>query len=122
MVRVDRLVDPHIHIHKISNGRYINDAGEASSQYGNGMTYNGSYAQSQINYYMVKSYEEFKAKRAKGNANKHDNSQDKYDRVNDEYFKNFDINEERDLKIMRFRESTLHEVDYLKSILSLDQP
>lgn len=117
IVRIDRLNDPHIHIHKITSGKYINDAGQESIFYDNGMTRNGSFAHAQINHYMVKSYEEFVDKRAKGNANRHDASKDKYDRINDEYFKRFDINEEEDFKIARFRTTTLAEINNLKLAL-----
>ncbi len=117
IVRVDRLVDPHIHLHKINHGRYVNDAGADGDFYGNGMSKNPSFSHSQVNHYMVKSYGEFHEKKSKGNANRNNTDKDKYDRVNEEYFRRYDINDVPDAKILRFREKLSDELARLNNLL-----
>jgi hypothetical protein len=116
IVRLERLLDPHIHLHKIDQGRYVNDAGIDGDFYGNGMSKNPSFTRCQVNHYMVKSYGEFHEKKSRGNANRNEADKDKYDRVNDEYFRRFDMNDVPDTKILRFRDSLLKELGRLKDI------
>lgn len=118
IVRLDRLVDPHIHLHKIHHGRYVNDAGIDGDFYGNGMSKNPSFTRCQINHYMVKSYGEFRDKKSKGNANRNDADKDKYDRVNEEYFQRFDINDVTDTKIVRFRDGLLKVLGRLQASIN----
>ncbi len=120
MVKLKNLVNPHIHIHEISSGRYVNDASEDAIIYGNGMLRNPSFKQAQINHYMVKSKQEFYEKKLKGNANYAEYSPARFDRIDDDYFKRFDINEVKDENILRFKIRTHDRILMLREILLIN--
>lgn len=103
-----------IHYAELKSGRYGDELGRSVSfleEPGGipGRIVDASVENIQLNHFMVKSREEFKNKRARGNANYTQDHAAKYQRFNDEYFERFDLNHTHD-------ESSLRHLYKMKSI------
>jgi len=121
LARVGALKSMHIHLGELKSGAYVNDVAQPVDIYGNGMTRSVSHENLQVNHYMVKSLEEFQNKKRRGNANYPPEHQAKYERFNEQYFRDFDVNEGEDRGMERLSTQVASEMkDLLESINEFD--
>lgn len=114
VVRPKAVQEMFIHFAELKSGYYGDEAGRPVSFMDDPGGVPGSITKPsinniQLNHYMVKSKEEFEIKRARGNANYTKDHAEKYKRFNDEYFRQFDLNQSED-------HSALQKLEEIKSI------
>jgi glycosyltransferase involved in cell wall biosynthesis len=101
----------HIHRCFLKYGRYVNTDGTDIEIERMGFTPSVKHNIAQINHYIVKSYEEFLEKQARGNANRPLGAVDKYTTRDGDYFAKHDRNEEEDTSIQKFVPSLRQEME-----------
>jgi glycosyltransferase involved in cell wall biosynthesis len=119
IARVSDVTEMHVHRCFLRQGRYVNDMGIDVEIERLGFTGTVSHQLVQINHYVVKSREEFRLKKARGNANRAIDAVDKFTRVDESFFEKHDINDELDESIRRFRPALLQEMARLRATAGL---
>ncbi|MGC5195689.1 glycosyltransferase family 2 protein [Aphanothece microscopica] len=95
----------HIHATTMRAGKSVMASGEPLEMDIRGYANSVSFLPAQINHYFTKSYEEYLAKRLRGNANRNISHPEKFSRYSDEMFREHDLNDDIDTTICWAAES-----------------
>ncbi|MGI4793234.1 MAG: glycosyltransferase family 2 protein [Janthinobacterium lividum] len=117
IARAEDIAQAHIHRCFLKRGRYVGSTGEEITIERMGFTSAIEHEAAQINHYVVKSYEEFKDKQRRGNANRPPGTADKFTGRSGKYFDDHDRNEETDSSLQRFVEPVEESIQRLQRMV-----
>lgn len=101
IARVANVEQWHIHFCVLKTGSFV-DAGGALLSHRDGIADRINHQRVQVNHYVIKSREDFERKKARGNANRAIDAEDKYRRTNETFFEAHDRNEVVDTQILHW--------------------
>jgi glycosyltransferase involved in cell wall biosynthesis len=100
IVRVDATAEAGVHTVRLKPGfRYYGDDGQLRSLLGDAKTATVSHEYAQLNHYVVRSLQEFREKRARGNATRTIESPEKYAGRDERFWKSHSTNHREDSAI-----------------------
>jgi len=117
IAKYSAIKEMHIHRCFLHSGNYVNVSGEPIEIIKMGFSPNVNFSSAQVNHYVVKSKSEYLLKKKRGNVNRAPESNEKYSKITEEFFKYHDRNEIYDGSILRFRSMVLTEMDRLNKLL-----
>lgn len=117
IARAEDVAEAHIHRCFLRRGRYVGPTGDDITIERMGFTSAIEHEAAQINHYVVKSYEEFKDKQRRGNANRPPGTADKFTGRSGKYFDDHDRNEEEDTSLQCFVEPVAERIEWLRRMV-----